>query len=242
MPNHTLLQFPGLRFLTLSQVYVDDTTLDFLHAHTTNLEYLDMSDRISHKWNLILEYLLSLPNLIRCRLLLGILLCPPKLSDKQHRSRLEQLTLLGPNQPCRTEHLVTNLTHFSHLKTVHLKCPRLIIPPKGYPNSLPSIVNFTMELTQMPIVFIHLSDFLQKTMPQLEHLTIRCTEPLRDITFLIPSRWRDLFDHVPHLKTVSLSFSRMKTIDETVWNSRRDRLKQLASERTIQLHFYSNTV
>lgn len=198
-----------------------------------------MSENVTSKWNLLLLYVLSLPKLKRCRLMLGIVFCPLKTSFIHLPSPIEHLTLSGLRMRCSTETLATVLSYFPHLKTLRLICEKLNVPIKTCRYLSSNLKDLTIELDVLPVAFVQLTDFVAGVSPNIDNFTLRCSKALVDGAFLIPSRWSDFLDRLSQLKKLTLDFPRRTSFDDKLWNRRCTQLRTLMSQRTIEFDFYS---
>ncbi|CAF1393612.1 unnamed protein product [Rotaria sp. Silwood1] len=238
--NAKRLHFPYLKSLTLCCLYITNDILDLIYFHAHQLEHLNATLFISSKWNILLKLILSLPKLHTCYLYLGIGLCPIKSSI----SPIKHLTLLGSFQSCCMKNLDVLFSYLPYLHSLHIECDRLKftkIIQNQYSNKLLSLSNFSLQINQLPELFIDLIDFITTTMPHIEKLKIKCCTPLKNLVYINVYQWMKAIDLLISLKELILIITLGTTIKQQVWNRRIEQLIKFTNMRHITLRIISST-
>jgi hypothetical protein len=229
--NVNLLHFPRLHSLTLCRLYITDDILDLVGYHAPHLQYVNVSLFVSNKWNILLKLILSLPKLQTCYLQLGIGLCPIK-SPIIPTSPLKHLTLVGSRQSCCTKSVALLFNSLPSLQSLHIQCSRLKFTEQ-YTNKLLSLSSFSLDVQELPILFIDFAYFISNTMPHVEKLKIKCSNLLKDLVYLNVNQWIKLIDLLCNLNELILIITPEKTMNKKAWNRRGEQLIKFMNIRHI---------
>lgn len=219
----------------LHRLHITQNILNIFQQNTTHIRYVHISSVISgDKIHLhqLLELVLSLPNLRKCHLRLGIGLCSDSLTISQ-KSPMKYLQLNGANEFCRTDRLIELLEYLPYLQTLHIIANQLnIISTNVIPSNI-SISHFILNINEFNVSLIQFLTFISILTPNIEELTILCRTPLNDISYLNHREWIAFIHSLPNLKKLTLKLSRSNTIDEQIWTKTCEKLTKFLTKTFI---------
>ena len=220
---------------------ITEHILKIVQASSTSLRYIHVSSitsgtkRCMHE---LLETIISLPNLQSCRLRLGISMSPLPLTVSS-TSPVKDLRLMGKNEHCSVDRLITLLSYFPCVQSFHITTNQLIDFPESSPpaNMIQSpISNFILDLKQWNIPLSQLMNFITMITPQVKELKLICRTPIDNRDYLKHFLWTDFIQSLYYLRNFTLVIHRNSTFDEQIWNRNCQILTKQLIKHGINFH------
>ncbi|UJR32019.1 hypothetical protein I4U23_019488 [Adineta vaga] len=240
-----LFNFHQLDTLILHRLNINEDFLDVFQQNLFHLRDLNISPKVSMNkktMSTVLEMILCLPNLQICRMHLKLSMSH-FLLDKSIQSSIRYLRLSGTNGVCYIDRLMHILQHLPYLQSLYITANQLnfihldnLMNTNTYQTS---ISNLTLNINELVIPLVELTDFISNLTPYLQKLKLTCRTHFQNTSYLDCRIWKTFVKSLPELKNIHLKFCYTSHIDGTVWNDRCILLTQLMAKNLIDLHIHS---
>ncbi|CAF2125395.1 unnamed protein product [Rotaria magnacalcarata] len=220
-----LFDFPRLKALFLHRLNITEDLHSIIQRNSTYLRYLYISQTIScnkllmHKF---LETILSLQNLQTCSLRLRLCMTPLRIKISS-KSSIKNLRLMGTSEICTTDRLIKLLEYLPQLQSLHIIANQFsFISTKSTENEICTVAlsNFILNINELTVPFIQLTDFIISVMPFIQELKVVCRTAMQNLNYLNIHDWIKFVKSSPNLKNVTFDVHRGNEIDEQKWNNR----------------------
>lgn len=215
---------------------ITEYVVKILQASSTSLRYLHVSSITSGTkqcMHQLLETIISLPNLQSCRLRLGISMSALPLTVSS-TSPVKDLRLIGKNENCSIDRLMTLLSYFPCLQSLHIITSQLISSPVGMIQS--PISKFTLDIKEWTISLHELNNFIASIAPQVKEFKLICRSPIENRDYLKSFLRIDFIQTLNYLQNLTLVMHRHSNLDEEFWNKTCETLTKRNNSRGITFH------
>jgi hypothetical protein len=181
--------------------------------------------------------IISLSNLQKCYLRLGISMSPIQLNISL-KSPIKNLRLIGMEENCITDRLIVLLQYLPYLQSLHIIANQLnfnsTIKTKIIPGTNPISI-FILNIKQFNVPFVQFANFILTLTPYVQELTIICRTPDENLTYLQHLEWISLIKLLSNLQKLTLRIYRANTINEQLWNKNCEQLTKIMTNSHIVL-------